>query len=101
MGHVIRLIRISLSVSVFSIIVGLSGHALAAAPDTSLPSGTFSPAPGGGFVSPALILPLNTKQPFVCARVVDGAVALTHRHQLCVCDGATWISENNGSVCDW
>jgi hypothetical protein len=77
------------------------GHALANAPDNSLPSGSFIPAPGGGLASPTLILPLQTKQPFACSLAVDGAIALTHRHQLCVCDGATWISENSGSACEW
>jgi hypothetical protein len=71
------------------------------APKNSLQLGAFMPTSGGGEVMPTLLLPLHSKQPFACSAAVDGAIALTHLHRLCVCDGARWTTEANGAACSW
>jgi hypothetical protein len=46
----------------------------------------------------------NSSQPFVCDAAHDGAIALTHLYQLCVCNGGTlsWQSTVDGATaCSW
>jgi hypothetical protein len=72
-----------------------------AQPSTSIPSGAFTPMDGGVQAAPTLLLPLQSARPFACSSIVDGAIAQTHRHRLCVCNGNQWIFESTGEACTW
>jgi hypothetical protein len=39
----------------------------------------------------------NSSAPVACDAAHDGALALTSKHQMCVCDGTNWVSTNDGT----
>lgn len=43
----------------------------------------------------------NTAAPFICDTDRDAAIAVTSLYKMCVCNGTSWISINDGTACIW
>ncbi len=68
--------------------------------DPSLPLHGLNMGDATGVGSMLQFTPVES-EPMACTAHMRGALALTQRMRLCVCDGETWTFEDTGTACDW
>ena len=101
---VLRLLKITLAVLAMIAMAALDAHAVGAAePSSSNPSLPLHGLVMGDATGVGALLQFTPvdSEPMACTAHMRGALALTQRMRLCVCDGKTWTFEDNGTACDW
>jgi hypothetical protein len=100
----LRLLKFTFAMLAIFIMVALDAHALSAAEpsssDPALPLHGLHMGDATGVGAVLQFTPVES-EPIACTAHMRGALALTQRMRLCVCDGERWTFEDNGTACDW
>jgi hypothetical protein len=100
----LRLLKFSFAMLAIFIVAASDAHAVGAAEpsssDSSLPLHGLLMGDATGVGSMLQFTPVKS-EPMACTAHMRGAMALTQRMRLCVCDGKSWTFEDTGAACDW
>jgi hypothetical protein len=100
----LRLLKFTFAtLAIFIVAVSGAHGASAAEPsssDPSLPLHGLLMGDATGVGAMLQFTPVDS-EPMACTAHMRGAMALTQRMRLCVCDGKRWTFEDTGTACDW
>ena len=100
----LRLLKFTFAMLAIFIVAALDAHAVGAAePSSSNPSLPLHGLVMGDATGVGAILQFTPveSEPIACTAHMRGALALTQRMRLCICDGKHWTFEDTSTACDW